>query len=422
MANKDTELVVTNQIGSSGNENVGDSEEIQKLRRQIIEIHRSWANGLPPPPVPTDNLEYLSSFPLMSHAQFSIFVNMPQHASVSTPGQQYPTTSKVHFLTPQSKTTIYSAPDAIHAFVALLPSEDPAFNINPTLNACYDRRTRGNSQKIEKFETDYEKLARTWGYKSVLYKDLCMFQGVYLPFDFKMLKFEKYDGHGDPVAYLRRYCNQLRGARGKEELLMAYFGENLSGLGSEWFKNTESFREYAIRWSEQTAGVKLSMKESKIVEVFIQVQDETYYQHFLPTLGKPFIEVLKMGKMIEDGIKTGRIVSFATLKATTQAIQKGLGSVVGKKNEEDASSIIVGQQAWARGLYHRYPRAQTQVYGQVQQNPSQKPLYSIPPSPYQVYNAQPYVQPPSYPHWLVPTLLSYPPTPHTYRSLSRPGF
>ncbi|PHT26654.1 hypothetical protein CQW23_33740 [Capsicum baccatum] len=69
-----------------------------------------------------------------------------------------------------------------------------------------------------------------------------------------------------------------------------------------------------------------------------------------------------MVEMIEDGIKTGRIVSFATLKATTQVIQKGSGSVGGKKNEEDASAIIVGQQELARGLYHRYPRAQTQVF------------------------------------------------------------
>ncbi|PHT60873.1 hypothetical protein T459_35276 [Capsicum annuum] len=50
-----------------------------------------------------------------------------------------------------------------------------------------------------------------------------------------MPKFEKYDGYGDPVPYLRRYCNQLRGVRGKEELLMAYFGESLSRLASEWF-------------------------------------------------------------------------------------------------------------------------------------------------------------------------------------------
>ncbi|KAF3638912.1 hypothetical protein T459_02973 [Capsicum annuum] len=103
--------------------------------------------------------------------------------------------------------------------------------------------------------------------------------------------------------------------------------------------------EYAIRWCEQAARVKRPIKESKIVEVFIQAQDEIYYQHLLPTLGKPFIGVLKMGEMIEDGIKTSRIVSFATLKMTTQEIQKGSGSVGGKKNEEDASAIIVGQQA-----------------------------------------------------------------------------
>ncbi|KAM3357045.1 hypothetical protein P3S68_023759 [Capsicum galapagoense] len=484
MANKDTELVVTNQIGSSGNENVGDNEEIQKLRRQIIEMHRAWANGLPPPPVPTDYLEYLSSLPPVSHAQFLIFVDMPQHASGSTPGQQYPTTSKVHFITPQSKTTIYLAPVVVHAFAASPPLEAPTFDhyaLEPIFKSTgpYDcpqllefppntekpfmtEEQEEIARKLRSLELTMKNLQGLGGYKSVSYKDLCMFPGVHLLLGFKMLKFEKYDGHGDLVAHLRRYCNQLMGTGRKEELLMAYFGESLSGLASEWFvdqdidkwnnwddlanefvqqfqynmelipdeksltgikkKNTESFREYAIRWREQAARVKPPMKESKIVEVFIQAQDETYYQHLLPTFGKPFIEVLKMGEMIEDGIRTGRIVSFATLKGTTQAIQKGSGSVAGKKNEEDASAIIVGQQAWAREPYRRYLRAQTQVYGQVRQNPSQNPLYSIPPSPYQVYNVQPYVQPPSYPHWRTLTLPSYPPTPHTYRTPSRPGF
>ncbi|KAM3283231.1 hypothetical protein P3S67_026876 [Capsicum chacoense] len=324
MANKDTELVVTNQIGSSGNENVGDNKEIRKLRRQIIEMHRAWANGLPPPPVPTDNLEYLSSLPPVSHAQFPIFIDMPQHASGSTLGQQYPTTSKVHFLTPQSKTTIYSAPAAVHAFTAPPPLEAPTFDVHPQVVPPYSTR----EPALNIFSDQYYALEPT--FKST---DLCMFPGLHLPLDFEMPKFEKYDGHGDPVAHLRHYCNQLRGAKRKEELLMAYFRESLSGLASK----------------------------CNIVEVFIQAQDETYYQHLLLTLGKPFIEVLKMGEMIRDGIKTGRIMSFATLKETTQAIQKE-------------------------------------------------------------YNGQPYVQPPSYPHWCAPTLPSYPPTLHTYRSPSRPGF
>ena len=59
------------------------------------------------------------------------------------------------------------------------------------------------------------------GQKSVSYADLCMFPHVYLPLGFKTPKFEKYDGHGDPIAHLKRYCNQLRGVGGKEELLMA---------------------------------------------------------------------------------------------------------------------------------------------------------------------------------------------------------
>ncbi|KAM3291285.1 hypothetical protein P3S67_019574 [Capsicum chacoense] len=69
--------------------------------------------------------------------------------------------------------------------------------------------------------------------------------------------------------------------------------------------------------------------------------------------------------MIEDGIKTGRIVSFATLKVTTQPIQKGSESVGGKKYDEDSSAIVVGQQAQARGPHHRYPQAQTQAYAQA---------------------------------------------------------
>ncbi|KAF3678412.1 Peroxisomal 2,4-dienoyl-CoA reductase [Capsicum annuum] len=47
----------------------------------MIEIHRAWANGLPPPPFPDDNLEYLCSLPPVSHTQFPIFVDAPRHSS-----------------------------------------------------------------------------------------------------------------------------------------------------------------------------------------------------------------------------------------------------------------------------------------------------------------------------------------------------
>ncbi|KAM3362516.1 hypothetical protein P3S68_017370 [Capsicum galapagoense] len=386
------------------------------------------ANGLLPPPVPIDNSKYLSSLPPVSDVQFPIFVDMPQHTSGSTPGQQYHTTSNVHFLTPQSKTTTYSAPAVVHSFAAPPPPEVPTFDVHPQVLPPYSTREPAlnifsdqhyaleptfkstgpyDCPQPPEFPPNTEKPVMIEEQEEISRKlrNLCIFPGVHLPLGFKMPKFEKYDGHGDPVAYLSCYCNQLRGAGEKKELLMAYFGESLSGLASEWFlipdeksltsitkKITESFREYAIRWREQAARVKPPMKESKIVEVFIQAQDEKYYQHLLPALGKPFIEVLKMGEMIEEGIKTGRIVSFATLKVTTQVIQNGSGS------------------------------AQAQVYAQAPHNHSQNPLYSVPPHPYPVYNAQPHVQPSSYPQWHTPTPQSHPLTPQTYQNPSKPDF
>ena len=97
----------------------------------MIEIHRAWANGLPPPPVPTDNMKYLSSLPPVSHAQFPIFVDMAQHASGSTPGPQYPTTFNVHFLAPQSETTTYLAPPVVYAFSVPPLPEAPTFDVHP---------------------------------------------------------------------------------------------------------------------------------------------------------------------------------------------------------------------------------------------------------------------------------------------------
>ncbi|KAM3291284.1 hypothetical protein P3S67_019573 [Capsicum chacoense] len=131
MANKDIEFVVTDQIGSSGNENLGANEEIQKSRQQMIEMHRAWANGLPPPPFPADNMEYLSSLPPVSHTQFPIFVDTPQYASEPSPGQHYPNTSNIHFLTPQHNATTCSAPPTVHVFVAPPPPEAPTFEVCP---------------------------------------------------------------------------------------------------------------------------------------------------------------------------------------------------------------------------------------------------------------------------------------------------
>nr|XP_033515299.1 uncharacterized protein LOC117279804 [Nicotiana tomentosiformis] len=149
---------------------------------------------------------------------------------------------------------------------------------------------------------------------SVAYKDLCLFPDVQLPAGFKMPKFDLYDGHGDPVAHLRGFCSKMRGAGRKDELLMAYFSQSLSGEALEWYtrqdasrwytwddlaqafarhfqynidiipdrlsltkvekKPSESFREYGFRWREQAALVNPPMEEDEMVEYFLQAPME----------------------------------------------------------------------------------------------------------------------------------------------------
>jgi len=79
---------------------------------------------------------------------------------------------------------------------------------------------------------------------SVAYKDLCLFLDVQLPAGFKMPKFDLYDGQGDPVAHLRGFYSKMRGASGKDELLMSYFSHSPSGATLEWYTRQDHSRWY----------------------------------------------------------------------------------------------------------------------------------------------------------------------------------
>jgi len=59
------------------------------------------------------------------------------------------------------------------------------------------------------------------------YDDLCIHPGVDLPEGYKVPKFEVFDGAGNPMAHLRRYCEQLVGIRKNEALLMRLFSRSL---------------------------------------------------------------------------------------------------------------------------------------------------------------------------------------------------
>ncbi|KAH0720210.1 hypothetical protein KY289_005519 [Solanum tuberosum] len=52
------------------------------------------------------------------------------------------------------------------------------------------------------------------------YEKLCLLPSVELPSGFKILKFNMFDGHGDPMAHLKDFCSRLVGLENNEPLLM----------------------------------------------------------------------------------------------------------------------------------------------------------------------------------------------------------
>ncbi|XP_070023266.1 uncharacterized protein [Nicotiana sylvestris] len=267
------------------------------------------------------------------------------------------------------------------------------------------------------------------------YKDLCFFPDVQLPDGFKMPKFNLYDGYRDPMAHLRGYYSKMRGVGGKDKLLMAYFSQSLGGAALKWYtrqdagrwytwddmalafarhfqynieivpdrmslakiqkKPNESFREYRLKWREQAARVHPPMEEKEMVEYFLQAQEPTYFGHLITVVGRYFNDVVKMGEMVEDGLKSSKIMSYSALKATTQAIQNNTGSSLGQKEHDDVAMVVSESRHGPKGTPHQYtqPQLQPQTYPRAPHNP---PQY-YPPN-----NVWSSAQPPGHSLWRAP--------------------
>ncbi|XP_070025248.1 uncharacterized protein [Nicotiana sylvestris] len=155
------------------------------------------------------------------------------------------------------------------------------------------------------------------GQVTVAYKNLCLFPNVQLPAGFKMPKFDLYDGH-----------------------------DRLSLTKLEK-KHSESFIEYGFRWREQAARVDPPIKESKMVDYFLQALEPTYYGHLVSAIEKSFNEVVKMGghdtekcwhlkSAIQELIDTNRIEVQAIVEQSTSE-----KSVLKSSERSSEPSVIV---------------------------------------------------------------------------------
>lgn len=53
--------------------------------------------------------------------------------------------------------------------------------------------------------------------------------------------------------------------------------------------------------------------------------------------GRSFSDVILQGEMVEDGLKTGKLVDMAAIKAVSEAIQAGPNKKQPKRKEEEVS-------------------------------------------------------------------------------------
>nr|XP_033508510.1 uncharacterized protein LOC117273450 [Nicotiana tomentosiformis] len=137
-----------------------------------------------------------------------------------------------------------------------------------------------------------------------------------MPTRYKLPKFDIFDGTGDPHAHLRAYCDKLVRAGRTEKLRMKLFIRSLTGEK----KPSESFQEYARRWRSEAARAQPPLDDSELNKYFIIAKEGVYFDKIMGMMGQKFPELVKMGDVLEKGIKYGKVQSMVALQAASKAI------------------------------------------------------------------------------------------------------
>ncbi|KAM3264163.1 hypothetical protein P3L10_001157 [Capsicum annuum] len=253
-------LVVSNKNIESGimeetksQKIVSLKEENLRLRQQMMKMYRAWASGLSPPPFPTFYPANTLNLPPKLQSQFSSVVDALQHTSESISHQMHLNASTTLSLAPQYKSTTFTTPHTVCAFIAQPSTKASTLAINPmivphqytsesTFNTLDDYyytleptvELSGSPKfltkkptmleepeemvgKVKSVENDMKSSSGLVGYEDVSYKNWGMLSSVNLPPSFETSKFEELGGQHDSVKYLGQYCNQPKETKGKKK-------------------------------------------------------------------------------------------------------------------------------------------------------------------------------------------------------------
>ncbi|GAV57429.1 hypothetical protein CFOL_v3_00966, partial [Cephalotus follicularis] len=113
---------------------------------------------------------------------------------------------------------------------------------------------------IERMEKTQFMLKQSYGVEEYMLdtNDLCAHPNITFPAKLKMDDVEKFDGSGDPKAYLRQYVRTMKPRGLTKEQLIAAFPRSLIGPTARWYhsqdlKKIGAWKEMAIEFVKQYA-------------------------------------------------------------------------------------------------------------------------------------------------------------------------
>ena len=175
--------------------------------------------------------------------------------------------------------------------------------------------------------------------RSVDSRELSLVPDVVILPNFKISKFEKYDGTKCPENHLATYCNMMAGHARNEDLLIYVFYESLTGAAAQWYmklkkdqirtwrdlvraflerykymletapdrmtlqcmkkRSDEDYREYVVKWKNVALMVRPSLTSREENSMFVDTLPSPYYDMLIVNTFMEFGDLMYYVRRIE---------------------------------------------------------------------------------------------------------------------------
>ncbi|XP_017609162.1 uncharacterized protein LOC108455059 [Gossypium arboreum] len=108
-------------------------------------------------------------------------------------------------------------------------------------------------------------------------------------------------------------------------------------------KSNESFRQYAQRWREVAIQVQPPLLEKETTMLFINTLKAPFITHMLGSATKSFSDIVMMGEMIENAVRSGKIESGESVRKSASRKRDNKVNNTSTFNKGQSKSFTVNQ-------------------------------------------------------------------------------